>query len=95
MKFQVGYTPVTYALSLIGFLTFAKVWQTTFENNGIPFLIIIALFPIVVLTGAFLIGHGIIRFKIQEAMQTLGNSEANKEFAELCNDVKEIKEKLK
>lgn len=95
MKFQVGYTPMTYALSIIGFLTFAKVWQSTIESYGIPFAIIIALFPIILFIGAFSIGHGIIVYKIQEAMQSLGNTEANKEFAELCNDVKEIKEKLK
>lgn len=95
MKFQVGYTPATYVLSIIGFLTFAKVWQSTFESYGIPFVIIIVLFPIALFISAFSVGHWIIVYKIQEAMQSLGNTEANKEFAELCRDVKEIKEKMK
>lgn len=95
VKFQTGYTPIAYTLSLIGFLTFAKVWQGTFEYYGIPFTIIVVLCPILILVVAFILGHSMIYFKVQEAMQSLGNQEANKEFSELCRDVKEIKEKLK
>ena len=95
VKFQTGYTPITYTLSLISFLTFAKVWQGTFEYYGIPFVFVVVLCPVLILGVAFILGHCMIHFKVQEAMQSLGNTEANKEFAELCKDVKEIKEKLK
>jgi len=95
VKFQTGYTVISYVLSLIGFLTFAKVWQSTFEYYGVPFSIVVVICPILILGVAFVMGHCMIHFKVQEAMQSLGNNEANKEFAELCRDVKEIKEKLK
>lgn len=95
VKFQIGYVIISYALSLIGFLTFAKVWQETFEYYGIPFWAVVVLCPFFIFGIAFILGHCWIYFKIQEAMQSLGNTEANKEFADLCRDVKEIKEKLK
>ena len=98
MKFQIGYAPLGYILALLGFLTFAKVWQSTFEWLGIPFWIVLALSPICVFVGAFVLGHCMVCFKVQEAMQSLGNNEGNKEFNTLCEDVKEIKsilEKLK
>jgi hypothetical protein len=98
MKFQIGYAPLGYILALLGFLTFAKVWQSTFEWMGIPFWIVLAISPLCVFVGAFLLGHCMVCFKVQEAMQSLGNTEGNKEFNTLCEDVKEIKsilEKLK
>jgi hypothetical protein len=93
-KFQIGFSPMSYALSLIGFLTFAKVWQGTFEYYGIPFAVVVVGMPVCVLATAALIGHYMITKNIQSAMTSLINTEGNPEFAEMCRIVKEIREKM-
>ena len=94
MKFQIGYAPMGYALALIGFLTFAKVWQGTFEDYGIPFAVVLVLCPFLILAFAFVMGHYMVHFKVQEAMQSLGNTEGNREFKRQCDDVKAIRKML-
>jgi hypothetical protein len=94
MKFQIGYAPVGYALALLGFLTFAKVWQGTFEDFGIPFAMVLLMSPVLVVSGVFVLGHYMVRFKVQEAMQSLGNTEGNREFKRQCDDVKAIRKLL-
>jgi hypothetical protein len=94
MKFQIGYGPMGYALAIVGFLTFAKVWQGTFEDYGIPFAVVIFLCPALILTAAILLGHCMVYFKVQEAMQSLGNTEGNREFKRQCDDVKAIRKML-
>lgn len=93
-KVQIGFGPISYFLSFIGFMTFAKVWQSDFENMGIPFILVIVVLPILIAVCVFILGHIMYVKKVQEAMTSLDNTEGNIEFTELCKTVKEIRRKM-
>jgi hypothetical protein len=93
-KFQIGFAPITYLLAFIGFFTFAKVWQTTFDYYHIPFQAMLVLFPMGILAFAALLGHVMIVKNLQAEMTSLINTEANPEFAALLKSVERLEMKI-
>jgi hypothetical protein len=93
-KFQIGFAPISYLLTFIGFLTFAKVWQNTFDYFNIPFAITLVLFPLGILSIAVIIGELMVRKNVQEEMTSIANTEANKEFLLLIETIDRLEDKI-
>jgi hypothetical protein len=93
-KFQVGFAPMSYLLSFIGFLTFVKVWQSTFDYYGVPFVIALVIFPISILCIAAGLGHVMVKKNIQGEMTSLVNTEANPEFVTLLQTIDRLEYKI-
>ena len=91
-KFQIGFSPLSYILTFVGFLTFAKVWQSTFEFYNVPFIVAMVGFPLAMLITAFILGEIMIRKNVKAEMTSLVNTEGNPEFKELCERLRRIEE---
>lgn len=81
-------------LSILNILTFAKVWQSSFEFYNIPLLLIYIAFPI----GYIILCWGVGLWYEQSGLWGEENSHINNnmnvEFLKLCKDMDKIKEKL-
>ena len=55
-RFTRGFTRAGVIVGIINVLTFAKVWQSTFDQFGIPLLAVIIAIPIGFVTACILIG---------------------------------------
>lgn len=82
-KFQIGFQPLNYILAFVTFLTFAKVWQSTFDYYGVPFWTMLFVFPMFLLGVAAVLGHIMIKKNVQGEIQSLINTEANPELLEI------------
>jgi hypothetical protein len=79
-KFTLGWGIISIPVSLIGYLTFVKVWQATFEFYRIPFILVLTVFPILLIAVGFSIGHMMIRHQVQAEINSLINRQANREL---------------
>jgi len=93
-KFTIGWQIINLPLSLLGWGTFAKVWQTTFEFYHIPFNLVLFGFPVLMAFMGFLIGDQMIKKKVQAEMQSLVNIEANPQFVRQCKQLNAITKHL-
>ena len=94
LKFQIGFAPMSYLLSFIGFLTFAKVWQSTFDYYNVPFIIALVIFPLCILGVATLLGHIMVKKNVQGEITSLMNTEANPEFLALIGTIDRLENKI-
>jgi hypothetical protein len=86
-KFTLGWGIISIPVSLIGYLTFVKVWQPTFEFYHIPFLLVLTAFPILLLAVGFGIGHYMIKHRVQAEINSLINLQANPEVRMILEKV--------
>jgi hypothetical protein len=93
-KFTIGWAIINLPLSLLGWGTFAKVWQPTFNYYHIPFYLVLIGFPIIMAIFGLIIGDLMIKKKVQSEINSLLNQQGNPEFLEVCNDIKAIKAHL-
>lgn len=95
LKVTLGWNAAAMAMGIISCLTFVKVYQQTFENIGIPFVIVGLGIPLSVAVFAWVIGNLLIKKNIQAAYTSLVNREANPELKKIMDDVAEIKSAIK
>lgn len=89
--FQTGWSYVGMAIGLLNLWTFAKVWQGTTDYLGIPFLLVIAGLPLIVVCGARLFGKFFYQKKLAAGMMEVCNNQGNDEFLKMRDDVENIR----
>jgi len=94
LRFAAGAGLIGSFLSVFSLLTFAKVWQETFEFYGIPPLAIYILFPIGYVIGCWYVGYLYDRKGLWKAEVAFGNRQQNPELMEMYDDIKKIKTAL-
>jgi hypothetical protein len=91
-KFTIGWAIINLPLSLLGWGTFAKVWQPTLDYYGIPFYPVLFGFPLVMAVFGYFIGDTMIKKKVQAEIASLTNEEANPQFFRVCGQLDAIVE---
>lgn len=94
LKITLGWNAAAMAMGIISCLTFVKVYQQTFENAGIPFIIVGICIPAFVAVSAWITGDILIKKNIQAAYTSLVNREANPELKKIMDDVAEIRKSI-
>ena len=93
-KFMLGWGIISLPLSLVGYLTFVKVWQTTFDFYHIPFVLVLIGTPLCLIIVGFVIGHMMIKHRVQAEINSLVNLQANPELLQIFEKLDTIIEKL-
>jgi hypothetical protein len=57
LRFSLGIGIIGYAISALNILTFAKVWQSTFDYYGVPIMLMYTVFPIGFVFACWYIGY--------------------------------------
>lgn len=94
-KFTLGWSVISIPISLIGYLTFVKVWQTTFDYYHIPFILVLIGFPLLLLVVGFATGNFMIKHRIQAEVNSLINLQANPEVILFLENFKALREDSK
>ena len=81
-------------LNLVGYLTFVKVWQATFDFYHIPFVLVLLGTPLCLILAGFAIGHMMVKHRIQAEINSLINLQANPELLQIFEKLDTIIEKL-
>jgi uncharacterized membrane protein YdbT with pleckstrin-like domain len=95
LRFFIGMGFISIIMSIFNFLTFAKVWSSTFEFYGIPTWIIYIIVPVGLILLGWYLGYWYEMGKFWEEEVIHQNSNLNPQLMELIDDVKEIKAMLK
>jgi hypothetical protein len=94
LRFQLGLGMIGMFVSIIGMLTFAKVWEETFKFYNIPLLFVYIALPLGFFGACWLIGYLYDVKGIWKEESSHMNVNINPEFQILCGDVRVIDEKL-
>jgi len=94
LRFTLGGGVIGSVMTIIGLLTFVKVWEKTFEYYGIPMIIVCALFPIVYIVSCWYIGMLYDTKGYWQEENSHANENLNPEFKQICKDVTEIKNEI-
>jgi hypothetical protein len=94
LRFQLGLGMIGMFVSLIGMLTFAKVWEDTFKFYNIPLLFVYIALPVGFFGACWLIGYLYDVKGIWKEESSHMNVNINPEFVVLCQNVVVLEEKL-
>jgi|WetSurMetagenome_2_1015567.scaffolds.fasta_scaffold07071_12 hypothetical protein len=94
LRFGLGVGIIGSFLSVINILTFAKVWQPTFENYGIPMAVIYIIMPVGYLSICWMIGYLYDVKGIWKEETSHSNAFLNPEFVVLCDGVVNLSDKV-
>jgi len=94
LRFTLGLGVVGSFLTIINMLTFAKVWQQTFESWNIPMLFMYFVLPVGYLITCWFIGYFYDVKGIWAEETSHQNAYLNPEFVVLCDNVVKLDEKL-
>lgn len=90
-----GLARIGIVWALIGFLTFIKVWQPTFEYYGINIGGAFLFLGVAYFLTSWVVGWLNERWNFSRAEYVHQINVQNREYWQMIEDVKEIKEKLK
>ena len=95
LRFGLGLGIIGSFLTIINMLTFAKVWQPTFESWGIPMLFMYFVLPFGYLVTCWAIGYLYDVKGIWKEETSHSNAYLNPEFVILCDNVISLSDELK
>ena len=94
LRFISGVGIVGSIITVVNILTFAKVWEGTFQFYGIPTVAVYTLFPLMYIAICWLVGYLYDTKGLWKAETKFGNKRQNDEFLEMYDNVKLIKKYL-
>jgi predicted KAP-like P-loop ATPase len=92
MRFVAGSAIVSIVITIVNLLTFAKVWEKTFEYYGIPPVAVYILFPACFIAGCWYVGYLYDIKGVWKAETKFGNRKQNPEIMEIHDAVMKIQE---
>ena len=93
-RFITGWAFANVLNGVVQYLILVKVWQSTIEYYGIPFLAILIIMPFVFGGGVWLLGYLIISKNVLAAQNSLQNRQANPEFMMFLEQANRMEQKL-
>jgi hypothetical protein len=81
-------------ISLMGILTFSKVWEQTFQYYNIPMVSLYIILPVGYMVLCWVIGLWYEQSGMWGAENSHINNNMNPEFLKVCRDIELIKQKL-
>lgn len=94
LRFSLGIGIIGMFTSVIGMLTFAKVWEQTFISLGIPLIFVYIALPVGFFSSCWLIGYIYDVKGLWKAETSHTNTKLNPEFVILYDNIKSIVETL-
>ncbi len=94
LRFMAGVGIVGSIITVVNILTFAKVWESTFNFYGIPAVVVYIVLPISYIGICWGVGYIYDKKGLWKAEQRFGNKSQNDEFLEICDNVKLIMKHL-
>ena len=94
LRFTLGSGIIGVFFFVINLLTFAKVWEDTFKFYNIPILIIYFGLPLSYIFICWIVGYFYDVMGIWKEEASHANRELNPEFADMVQDIKDIKQLL-
>ena len=94
LRYAQGSGMVSILISMVSLLTFANVFQSTFEKLGIPIQVIYVLLPISYVALCWYVGMLYDTKGFWEEETSHANEFLNPEFNKMCEDIEKIKRTL-
>ena len=94
LRFSLGIGIIGMFTSVIGMLTFAKVWEQTFISLSIPLIFVYIALPVGFFSSCWLIGYIYDVKGLWKAETSHTNTKLNPEFVILYDNIKSIVETL-
>lgn len=91
LRFIRGMVFINLVWAILNFLVFVKVWQSTFEWLGIDFTVLLVSGPVAFVASGWLVGYLDEKLKFWRYEWEHQIEVQNKEYWDLINDVKEIR----
>lgn len=79
---------------LVGFLTFAKVWETFYNQYGIVLWEVAIGLPILVIVCSLIVGYLDFKYEIQKHENLYNSKQAGWDYEEVLKSIKNIEDKL-
>lgn len=89
-----GIARISTVIFIIGFLTFAKVWQPVYEPYGLSLTSVVVGLPIFVVGSAMIIGFIDFHYNFQKYEQVYASEKVGWDYIQVSKDIKEIKQTL-
>lgn len=94
IRFLLGSSMAGITISLMGILTFSKVWEQTFQYYNIPMVSLYIILPVGYMVLCWVIGLWYEQSGMWGAENSHINNNMNPEFLKVCRDIELIKQKL-